>query len=233
MNHKKNGFYIGSQTFNICDTPCSIVIFIAPPYNNNALSSITMNAENRNRTIHWAVQINGATSVPDLVVVVCRVLSEGKERKLPVPETGWTSICTPAVGRGFEHHTSDNTIFLSSDSPQFKGRTPWRSKSSHLSRGLAFRWLFRVPLLRMERGVYDLMTDEHQGFIFSPVALGEDETFRKRKEIIPFDAFKRMRRLCAYGIDNFFVCLHVNSLISVLFNSETLFATSFIADSVY
>ncbi|GFT12161.1 hypothetical protein TNCV_127921 [Trichonephila clavipes] len=33
------------------------------------------------------------------------VLPEGKEEKLPQPETGWTSRYTPVVGRSLEHHT--------------------------------------------------------------------------------------------------------------------------------
>ncbi|GFX73833.1 uncharacterized protein TNCV_4291491 [Trichonephila clavipes] len=50
--------------------------------------------------------------------------SSGKEGKLPEPETGWTSRCTPIVDRSLEHHTGDSTIFFSLAPPQFRGEHP-------------------------------------------------------------------------------------------------------------
>ncbi|GFV01062.1 hypothetical protein TNCV_1009831 [Trichonephila clavipes] len=48
----------------------------------------------------------------------------GKEGKLPEPETGWTSRCTPVVDRSLEHHTVDSTIFLVQFPPNLKEEHP-------------------------------------------------------------------------------------------------------------
>ncbi|GFS65389.1 uncharacterized protein TNCV_2451911 [Trichonephila clavipes] len=40
-------------------------------------------------------------------ICCCLVLPEKKEEKLPEPKTGWTSRCTPVVGRSLDHQTED------------------------------------------------------------------------------------------------------------------------------
>ncbi|GFU20821.1 hypothetical protein TNCV_5059551 [Trichonephila clavipes] len=78
----------------------------------------------------------------------CFVLPFGKEGKLPEPETGWTSRCTPVVRRSLEHHIGNNDFF-SSFPPQFRGRAPWvgvqglPSYSTNLMRRRAARALSR------------------------------------------------------------------------------------------
>ncbi|GFY08799.1 hypothetical protein TNCV_4659921 [Trichonephila clavipes] len=66
------------------------------------------------------------------------------------------------VSRSFEHHTGDRTIWLSS-TPMLK-ESPWgfpgishlSSPSTNLTRGLAARQLFKVPLCR--KGTKHLQT---------------------------------------------------------------------------
>ncbi|GFY05576.1 hypothetical protein TNCV_4402431 [Trichonephila clavipes] len=52
----------------------------------------------------------------------------GKEGKLSELETGWTSRCTPVVGRSLEHHTDETTIYLTFTS----GKHHEGSRVSHL-----------------------------------------------------------------------------------------------------
>ncbi|GFW82279.1 hypothetical protein TNCV_3817601 [Trichonephila clavipes] len=61
------------------------------------------------------------------------------------------AISKPVVGRRLEHHTGDSTIQLGF-TPIFRRNTLGSIMASHLSststnltRGLAARWLFRVP----------------------------------------------------------------------------------------
>ncbi|GFT09839.1 hypothetical protein TNCV_416231 [Trichonephila clavipes] len=61
-----------------------------------------------------------------------RVLPEGKEGKLPEPETSWTSRGTPVVGRSLKRHIADSMIF-NSVPPQVSGETPWGSGASPLT----------------------------------------------------------------------------------------------------
>ncbi|GFU52833.1 hypothetical protein TNCV_2254511 [Trichonephila clavipes] len=52
------------------------------------------------------------------------VLLEGKEEKLPQPETGWIFKCRPVVGGSLKHNTGGSTIFRSQFHPNLERLPP-------------------------------------------------------------------------------------------------------------
>ncbi|GFU67672.1 hypothetical protein TNCV_1644211 [Trichonephila clavipes] len=97
---------------------------------------------------------SGTCVLPQRYCCRCLVLPRGQEGKLLELEIGWTSRCTPAVGRSLEHHAGYSTRF-NSVPLQLRGEHPGGSGAPYLScpftnlmSGLAARQLFRVPPCR-------------------------------------------------------------------------------------